>query len=390
MKVLHTGDWHVGRLMRGRSRAGEHRAVLATLASLARAEEVDLILVVGDLFDSAAPGPESERIVWQALLDLAATGARVVVLAGNHDSAQRLSAVTPLLELGRVVCRPVFAKPDDGGVIEVPSRDGQETALVACLPFLSQRWVVKAADLMGGSGAEANLQYADRLRSVLTALTAGFRADTVNLVAAHCMVRGAERVGSERAAHTVFEYSVDSTAFPAGAHYVALGHLHRQQRVPGPCPAYYAGSPLALDFGEVADVKGALVVEASAGRPAQVRFVPLEGGRRLVLLEGSLAEVEAAVVAGAAEDAWVKVRLLEPGRAGLADEVRALVPDVVDIEVVRPDGLAAAGGGTPAGETARVGRAPQDLFAAYLAGRGVEDPRLGGLFAELLDEVGTP
>src|SRR5215831_1164843 len=123
MRFLHTADWHVGRQIRGRSRADEHVAVLAEIASIAADNEVDAVLVPGDLFDSAAPPPEAEQIVYRALLDLAASGATVVVLAGNHDSDRRLQAVEPLLELGRIVTRPVFARPDGGGVVSVVSRD---------------------------------------------------------------------------------------------------------------------------------------------------------------------------------------------------------------------------------------------------------------------------
>ncbi|HEX6569599.1 MAG TPA: exonuclease subunit SbcD, partial [Acidimicrobiales bacterium] len=96
MRVLHTSDWHVGRAIRGRSRAAEHQAVLAEIAALAERESADLAVVAGDLFDTATPAPEAERIVYRALLDLAAGGRPVVVVAGNHDSAQRLGAVAPL------------------------------------------------------------------------------------------------------------------------------------------------------------------------------------------------------------------------------------------------------------------------------------------------------
>ena len=131
MKLLHTSDWHVGRSIRGRSRAAEHEAVLSEIGSIARAEGVDAVLVVGDLFESKAPTAESEQIVFRALLDLAATGATVVVVAGNHDSARRLEALQPLLELGRIVARPAVAEADDAGVVEIVSRDASQRALVA-------------------------------------------------------------------------------------------------------------------------------------------------------------------------------------------------------------------------------------------------------------------
>src|SRR5690349_2130715 len=96
MKILHTADWHVGKTVRGHSRADEHRAVLDELVAVAEAREVDLVIVAGDLFDTASPTPESEQIVYQALLGLRATGAQVVVIAGNHDNPHRLLAVAPL------------------------------------------------------------------------------------------------------------------------------------------------------------------------------------------------------------------------------------------------------------------------------------------------------
>jgi exonuclease SbcD len=276
----------------------------------------------------------------------------------------------------------VFAKPDDGGVVEVVSRDGSERAKVACLPFLSQRYVVKAADLMGQEASDSTQQYAERIKKLLGALTAGFGDDTINVVAAHCMVDGATVAGSERAAHTIFEYSISALAFPVSAHYVALGHLHRQQAINGPTQIRYCGSPLALDFGEVGDTKSVLIVEAHVGAPAAVEVMALASGRRLVALEGTLAELRAHE--GTTGDAYLKVTLREAWRAGLADEVRALFPDAVDVVVERPE---PEGGRDPV--TSRAGLAPRQLFDAYLTQQGVDDPRLLMLFDELLDEVGS-
>lgn len=377
MKIVHTADWHVGRLIRGRSRAAEHMAVLAEIARIADAEAADLVIVAGDLFDSATPTAESEQIVYRALLDLAATGATVLVLAGNHDSDRRLKAVEPLLELGRVVTRSGFLPPADGGVVEVAARRGSERALVACVPFLSRRHVVRADDLMHSGGADQQLLYAERLQRLVGALCAGFTdAGTIHLLAAHAMVAGATTVGSERAGQSVFEYSLPATAFPGGLQYVALGHLHRCQQVPGPVPAWYPGSPLQLDFGETADTKGVLVIEVEPGRPARVRSVPLVAGRRLRVIEGTVAELVGASVG----DDWVKARVHEPLRAGLADEVRSALANVVDVELVGDRPATSARGERRAG-----GRTPHQLFAAYLVDQGVADARIEALFAELLE-----
>ena len=384
MRFLHTADWHVGRAMRGRSRAEEHEAVLAELAAIAAAHEVDAVLVCGDLFDTSAPSPESERIVYRGLLGLAATGATVVVLAGNHDSDRRLQAVQPLLELGHVVVRPTVAGPEEA-IVEVASRDGSETMLVAALPFLSQRFVVKADHLMRGEAADAAATYEARYRQLVDWLTGAFRADTVNVVAAHTFVKGAGAAGSERAAHLVEAYGVSATAFPASCHYVALGHLHRPQAVPGPCPIRYPGSPLQLDFGEAGEAKSAVVVDAGVGRPARITEVPLTSGRQLVEVAGTLAELAGIAAGRPDDDAFLKVRVRERHRVGLADEVRALFPGAVDvvIEVPGADDRRRERGAATAGQS------PSELFAAYLGDQGVDDPRLLVLFDDLLEEIGA-
>ena len=103
MRLLHTSDWHVGKTIRGRSRADEHRAVLAEIVGLAEEHSVDLALVAGDLFETASPSAEAEAIVCRALLDLAGMGAAVAVIAGNHDNGRKLQAVAPVFSAaGRV------------------------------------------------------------------------------------------------------------------------------------------------------------------------------------------------------------------------------------------------------------------------------------------------
>jgi exonuclease SbcD len=176
---------------------------------------------------------------------------------------------------------------------------------------------------------------------------------------------------------------VSATAFPASCHYVALGHLHRPQVVPGPCPIRYPGSPLQLDFGEAGEAKSAVVVEAAPGRPATAVEVPLTTGRPLVEVTGTLAELSGLTAVDA--EAFVKVRVREKHRVGLADEVRALFPGAVDVVVEAPG----QEGGRPERET-RAGRSPSELFAAYLDDAGVDDARLAALFDELLEEVGAP
>jgi exonuclease SbcD len=215
---------------------------------------------------------------------------------------------------------------------------------------------------------------------LVVALTDGLDGgDAVNLLAAHAMVAGGVLGGGERSAHTIFQYALPASAFPASLHYVALGHLHRTQSVPAACPAWYAGSPLQLDFGEEADAKAVLVVEATPGAPATVRQVPLTSGRNLRTVRGSMLELRA--LAGEVGDDWLRVEVDEPARAGLAEEVREVLPNAVQVSA-RPVEAAEARERAP-----RLGRSPDELFAEYLAEQDVDDPRLVTLFRELHDEL---
>ena len=382
MKILHTSDWHVGRTIRGRSRAAEHEAVLAEIVAIAAAEETDLVLVAGDQFDTAAPAPESERIVWQALLDLAGTGAHVVNVAGNHDSAGRLQAVAPLLALSRITTGAALARPEAGGVVDITVGSG-ETARIALLPFLSQRGIVKADDLMNLDAFEHAGRYDSRARAIVGMLCQGFGTDTVNLAVTHLMVAGGTMGGGERSAHTIFDYAVAASAFPPSASYVALGHLHRAQRIPSGAPVHYSGSPLQLDFGETADEKSVTIVEATPGRPVDVRTVPLTAGRRLRTLRGTLDDLEAQ--AGTTGDDYLRIIVRGERRAGLANQVRDWFPDAVDVGVESP-----AQAPERPDDQKRLGRSPQELFAEYLADRGATDERVAALFDELLDTATSP
>jgi exonuclease SbcD len=374
MKLLHTADWHVGRTIRGRSRDDEHRQVLAEIAAIAGDGQVDLILVAGDIFDTAAPSPAAEEIVYRALLDLAEV-APVVIIAGNHDNPARLRAVAPLLSLGRVSVGAAIARPDDGGVIDLPDL----AVRIALVPFIGKRGIVRVEEILRLDQAERIGEYAERVGDILEALTIGMTPDTVNLVISHLMVAGGEPGGGERTAH-LFDYSVPALAFPGHLSYVALGHLHRPQRVPAPVPMWYSGSPLQLDFGEGEDRKAVVLVEAEPGLPVVVNTRELSGGRRLRTLRGTLAQIEA--MADTVGDAYLRVELEEAARAGLADEVRAIFPEAVEVR------LAAALASESAREVPqRLGRDPSELFRDYLDVKKVEDPRLTALFDELLVEV---
>ncbi|GAA2704446.1 exonuclease SbcCD subunit D [Micromonospora olivasterospora] len=379
MKILHTSDWHVGKVLKGQSRADEHKQVLAGVIDVARAERPDLVIVAGDLYDTAAPTPEATRLVTRALTALRRTGADVVAIGGNHDNGQALDALRPWAEAAGITLRGGVRDNPDEHVVDGTTAGGERWRLAA-LPFLSQRYAVRAVEMYELTAAEANQTYADHLGRLLGRLTEGFtEPDRVHLVTAHLTVVGAATGGGERDAHTVLGYAVPATVFPGTAHYVALGHLHRSQRVNGPCPIRYSGSPLAVDFGEQENVPSVTVVEVTATTAARVREVPVPAAVPLRTVRGTLAQLAEL----APPDGWLRVYVREQPRAGLREEVQELLPRALEIRI-DPELVPAPGGGARA---QRAGRSPRELFADYLDSRGHADDGVRELFDELLEEV---
>jgi exonuclease SbcD len=273
---------------------------------------------------------------------------------------------------------------EQGGVVEFRSRSGEPVS-VAVLPFLSQRYAVRAAELVANSAAEHTAAYDQQLREIVGSLTAGFRTDAVNLVMAHLTVLNGTFGGGERLAQSIFEYAVPATIFPADAHYVALGHLHRRQKLAAPAPVHYSGSPLAVDFGEAENTSVVCLVEATPTTPARVTDIPITAGRRLRTLRGTVAELAALDHDGGLGEDYLRVYVREPARAGLREEVTALLPNALEVRI-DPEFAAPVTGSRPS-SGGGAERSPSELFGEYCRTRSVADPRLDALFARLHDRV---
>jgi exonuclease SbcD len=176
---------------------------------------------------------------------------------------------------------------------------------------------------------------------------------------------------------------VPATVFPSGTSYVALGHLHRAQQLPGPCPVRYSGSPLAIDFGEEENTPSVTLVDVTTTTTAKTREVPIGAAARLRTVRGTLEQL-AELDPG---DAWLRVIVREQPRAGLREEVQDLLPRALEVRI-DPELVPAPGGARSA---QRAGRSPRELFADYLDSRGnAGDDGVRDLFDQLYDEVGTP
>ncbi|MBY6276636.1 metallophosphoesterase family protein [Symbiobacterium thermophilum] len=403
MRILHTADWHLGRTLEGRSRQEEHEAFVDELCAMVREERIDLVLIAGDVFDTGNPSAAAEELYCDALARLGENGRRaVVVIAGNHDSPDRLTAVQALAQRHGAT---IFGYPyDDPGVftpgpdrvqrvaagpgwaeLTVPGVD--HSAVVLALPYPSESRLRKLiADTLGEE--ELQRSYSDQVKGWLGAAAGRFRPDAVRLVTSHLyMAGGVESDVVERPIQMGGAYTVHPGAVPETAQYVALGHLHRPQEIHGTAAVTrYSGSPISFSFNETGYVKGVTVVEVEPRDPApRVRHVPISAGRPLVrwVAEDGLAQVERWVAEGKDPTAWIslEVHTEHPLTLEQVHRLRAMRPEFVHIRAVLPAEAEAAATAEPQ----RLGVDEQFVrFYSQVRG-GPPAPELVRLFLELVN-----
>lgn len=296
MRILHTADWHLGRTLHGVDLGGAHAAFLDHLVDTARSEQVDAVVVAGDVYDRAFPPLESVALLEDALVRLCEV-TRVVITPGNHDSAIRLGFGSDLFR-ERLSVR---ARPLDAAMpLVIPDADGADGLLVYAVPYLDPDGA--RATLAPWSAEPLHRSHEAVMTTVVRRVAgdlAGRRAGGVRVPAvlvAHAFVAGGLACDSERDIRVGGVDAVPAAVFDgSGLDYVALGHLHGAQRVgaaEGPGPRLrYAGSPVAMSFSERPHTKSTVLVEVDAGGVRSHELVEAPVPRKLSEVRGSLDDV---------------------------------------------------------------------------------------------------
>ena len=313
MRILHTSDWHVGKRLMGRERLQEQAEVLDEIIEICEREQIELVLIAGDIFDTYTPSAEAEELFYSKIKKVAGSSRSVLLISGNHDDGVRLSAIAPLAEeqgvyvvgnarlavsLKRSEKTNRLARPISSGKGYVVFENQQgEKAFIATLPYPNEaRFKEEKSDL----------PYVERMQNWLNE---GLKQNVENLpsvVLAHIFVAGGVASESER--------EIDlggARAFPVDAlpkvDYIALGHLHKKQHM-GKGYAYYSGSPLQYSFDESAD-KGVKIFDLTANGAQNVKDVPLTKGKKLLRLQAT--DVESATeLLSRYPDALIELKLL--------------------------------------------------------------------------------
>ncbi len=330
MKIIHTSDWHLGARLHGQERGAEHDVFLAWLLDAIREERPDALLVSGDVFDVRQPAPAAQARYYNFLATLATMENRpkVVVTAGNHDSAALLGAPKDLLKHLDIVVVPEAKEDPSQEVVPVRDAAGNLLGAVAAIPFISEGDLSNLARAAGldleDTVARRAAGFEAHCRAVLEAARAAAPGLPVAAMA-HCFLTGAtpsdDRSEPGRLVGNLEGYAAGPLA---EADYVALGHLHRRQTLSP--TLWYSGSPLAMSFAEVGQTKGALLVELEPGKAPVVRELTLSAPVPLVRLEGDTEVIREGIRAlDPAHPAYVEVRVTkgEDDLAGFMAELDA-------------------------------------------------------------------
>ena len=344
MRLLHTSDWHLGRALHGRRRYDEQARFLDWLAATVDTEDVDVVLVAGDVFDTGTPSNRAQELYYRFLERVAAPGRRhVVVIAANHDSPSFLSAPgTVLGALDIHVTGAPGARPEDD-VLLLHAADGRPALLVCAVPYLRDRDLRRA---------EAGESIEDKDRKMIAAIeeryaraVAAAVAERERLGAAipivatgHLFTAGGRTVEGDgvRDLYVGSLIHVHAEIFAHEIDYLALGHLHAPQRVAGSETMRYSGAPLAMGFGDAARPKVVCLVEFS-GTGVGVREIEVPQFQPLARVAGDYDTIATAVkeLAAAGSKAWIEVSYEgDEVVADLRERLAALVADT-DLEILR-------------------------------------------------------
>ena len=291
MRILHTSDWHIGRSFHGHSTLSALRGVLEALTAQVHENEVDVVVVAGDVFDSAAPAADCYTLLTDTLVALRETGARVVVTSGNHDSTARLGFQARLLREGIHVLT-------DAATIGTPVTIGDAHGPVHFygIPYLEPA-LVRTVWPGVRTQAQALTRAMDEVRA--DAATRGGRSVAIS----HCFAAGVEPTPHLERDIQQGGLDVVPLATFEGPDYVALGHIHGRQQLSE--RARYAGAPLHYSFGEQGKPRGSWLVELDASGLAGVEWLELPVPRPLKTLHDTLEALLTDPVYAEYEDAWV-------------------------------------------------------------------------------------
>lgn len=286
MRILHTSDWHLGKSLEGHSRMEEQESFLEDFIDIVQNNHIDLIIIAGDIYDNANPPAKAEKIFYNTLKKLSSNGKRItLIISGNHDNPDRLIAAEPLAKDHGIIMvgtpKSIVPQGNYGDNKVIHSGEGfieleinGERAVIITVPYPSEKRLNEVLYNNMENEKEQVKSYNDKIKTLFYNLSKNYRKDTINILVSHLFTMGSDQAGSEKNVQLGGSLIVDSTCFPENAQYIALGHIHKPQIVPGTNgKARYSGSPIQYNKKEINFKKKCFIIDIKAGEDFNIREV---------------------------------------------------------------------------------------------------------------------
>ncbi|WP_212631724.1 exonuclease subunit SbcD [Pseudomonas sp. KB-10] len=401
MRILHTSDWHLGQHFMGKTRQAEHQAFCAWLLEQVRGHEVDVLLIAGDVFDTGAPPSYAREQYYRLVVDLRDAGCALVVLGGNHDSPAMLGESRSLLaQLGTQVVPGVGVDPAEQ-VLVLRDRTGVPGAILCAIPFIRPREVMASQAGQSAQDKQQSLQQAvaehyQALYQLALSQREALGSALPIIATGHLTTVGASASESVREIYVGSLEAFPTSAFPP-ADYIALGHIHRPQKVGGLEHIRYSGSPIALSFDEARQQKEVLLLDFGAAALQSITPLPVPVFQPMASLRGSLKELAGAIAAAAEQGTperpvWLEVQVsTDDYLSDLQSRINALCEGLpVDVLRIRRErGTATASLASEARETLDE-LSVEDVFSRRLQQETLDEDdsqRLQELYRQVLEAL---
>ncbi|MEG3766113.1 exonuclease subunit SbcD [Alteromonas sp. 14N.309.X.WAT.G.H12] len=318
MKLLHTSDWHLGQSFFTQNRRHEHRQFLTWLLGVVKQHEIDVVVVAGDVFDTATPPSYARELYNQIVVELQSHACTLVVLGGNHDSVSVLNESKSLLSCLNTHVIASCAEDVTEQVVEIKQADGTVIGLICAIPFIRPRDVIHSE--AGQSGEDKKALLGEAIKQHYAAVfeeaqkkRRAWGADIPIVATGHLTALGVTQSDSVREIYigTLDGYSADN--FPP-ADYIALGHIHRPQRVGKSEYIRYSGSPIPLSFDELGSNKQVMIVAFDGTKPT-LSAVEIPRFQAMAVMTGDLTDIEAqlAQISDTDDAIWLCIEVTTQG-----------------------------------------------------------------------------
>lgn len=388
MRILHTSDWHLGQHFMGKSRQAEHQALIDWLLVQVEAHAVDAVLIAGDIFDTGAPPSYARELYNHLVVQLHRAGVALLLLGGNHDSVATLGESRALLAfLSATVVAEVQPPADQLVLLPQRGTPTEPGCIVCAVPFIRARDVLQSQAGQSAQDKQQSMQAAiqahyqavfaaGKTRQAELQQTMGRRLPLI--ATGHLTTVGASSNESVREIYVGSLDAFPTAAFPA-ADYIALGHIHKPQKVGGLDHIRYCGSPIPLGFDEARQTKEVLLVDLDATGLAGITPLAVPRFQAMVSVSGNLMTLATAIqdvaAQGTAEQpVWLEVTVAEDDYlsdlpARISEMTQGLPVEVLRVRRQRAS-TAAALAGQPLETLDEL--SPAEVFARRLAQEDLE------------------